>query len=235
MAPLDSMPPQNTWLGVALPPASRRLTPAAAEALVRWYLNESEGEACGLRAAAWNHTEEVTASSEVPRGRGDPRDPGIRLALAAGNFRPAGSAETVHVGAQTRAYHEVDVYPEHTAWARARLRRVHAVWARLTPVVQAVLEARFGHDGGRRPTVQGCGAVGRVVELLAEVREVAEARKVTPREACAGRGMKARLPELAARAEDAVQAALGAFAEAWGSEGTREVDGYAARLTGAAA
>lgn len=196
-------------------------SPLASEGLVRWYLNEADGDACGLQAAAWNHTEEVTATSEVSSGP--------RLALALRPSRSHGS-DVVHVGAQSRAYHEVDVYPERSGWARARLRQVHAAWTRLPSWAQAVLEARFAHDGGRRPTVPGCAPVGRVVELLREVREVASEQKLTPREACIVTSLKARQGELVLQAEAAVAEALGLFSLAWAGASSARVSAFRARL-----
>lgn len=204
------------------------MTPAQAESMVRWYLNESEGDACGLQATAWTHTEEVQVG-----GTGARSEAGGRPAHQHGSRTP----DAIHVGAQSRSYHAVDVYPDSRSWARTQLRNAHQAWCALPSWAQATLEARFAYDGGRRITVRGCSPVGRVVELIRGVRERARRDMVTPRQAAEAQfsddGDTARDAAIL-RAEEAVTRAVALFREAWGRGRTERLDQFRRRIQGVA-
>lgn len=180
------------------------------EADISWYLNEADGDACGLRASAWTHTEEVGALTTVTKSSEDrPHEDSFRRTTS----RDSGGR--IHVGAQSRSFHTVDVYPEHTDAARARLLRVHRIWCRLPRWAQSVLEARFSSEAGRRASIPGCSPVSRVVELIGPLRDLAHATKTTVREAAiaAFRSDSATQDECVLYAEEAVHRALLAYAD----------------------
>jgi hypothetical protein len=213
------------------------MTPAQAESMVRWYLNEADADACGLKAAVWSHTEEVTAMTNVTAS--DRIDSDESTPDKVGGRRPSkrGTAETMHVGAQSRSYHSVDVFPDSRSWARNQLRHAHQAWCALPPWAQATLEARFAHDGGRRHTVRGCSPVGRVVELDRGVRERARRDMVTARQAAEAQfseeGDSARDAAIL-KAEEAVTRSVGLFMVAWAALRAERMVRFRARVMGAA-
>lgn len=152
---------------------------------VIWFLRESDGDACGLRATSWNHLAEI---DESERARVAPsRAPSLQLR---------------------------DPMPDHAEFDRRRMRTVYRAWCALAPADQAALEARYADRGKHTPVVPGLGEWTWVAQLLVSVRRMAETERRTPFEVLRSLTAKGAAPSVLASCRQLCAEALASYGAA---------------------